>query len=329
MIHPPIFSNDAYEIRLTAHGTMMYPKNDYYVGRALRETGEYSIEEWELMREMLLIRRIQLEKRNLPMDNRPLQFFDCGANVGCFSMSAAKYDEELGPVEVTAFEPSSLAYYALASNVALNAALNVKAVNAAVGNEDGHFDAPVPEYKTLGNYAALTLLHEQVPLKKERVRVVRLDDFLWPNRIIDVMKIDVEGMEEAVIRGATKTLVEYKPILYVENNQDGLQARLLRTLDNFGYVCYWHMPPIFRKGNFYGRLTSPWGGSPITQNVLCLREEADHYLTDDMKKRFELRLAWEKDGKPMVKNDDGSESVMHPTAKIPIGSKLWPSETGV
>lgn len=49
-----------------------------------------------------------------------------------------------------------------------------------------------------------------------------------------LIKIDVEGMEADVIRGARETIARHSPVLYLENNGDNSTA-IAPVLDEIGY----------------------------------------------------------------------------------------------
>ena len=61
---------------------------------------------------------------------------------------------------------------------------------------------------------------------KLRVRTERLDDALPEDYVPTLIKIDVEGAEAAVFRGALETLRRYKPILVFEHGLGG-EARVM------------------------------------------------------------------------------------------------------
>lgn len=78
-----------------------------------------------------------------------------------------------------------------------------------------------------------TNLLSELPTRAIRVRVARLDDFAFSGRI-SFAKIDVEGHEEAVLRGATAILRTHRPAIYVESN-GGAVRRITEFLYQFGY----------------------------------------------------------------------------------------------
>ena len=60
-------------------------------------------------------------------------------------------------------------------------------------------------------------------------------------RRLDVLKIDVEGMEAEVLHGSAKLLTEFAPLIWMEhkpyNRECGQRCRLVQWLRQFGYLC--------------------------------------------------------------------------------------------
>jgi hypothetical protein len=74
-----------------------------------------------------------------------------------------------------------------------------------------------------------------------------------------LLKVDVEGMELAVIRGASETIRRCQPILYVENDRSDRSAALIEAIQVLGYKLYWHVPPYYAQGNYYGNKQNTFG----------------------------------------------------------------------
>ncbi len=123
-----------------------------------------------------------------------------------------------------AFEAQEKIYYALCGNIALNNCLNVNALNSAVGNRCGQIDIPEPDYLTPGSFGSLELQasdHNEFigqPLDYT-ARTIRIDmvtlDSLNLQRI-DLIKLDVEGMEQQVLEGAAGSLERCRPMVFLE-----------------------------------------------------------------------------------------------------------------
>ncbi len=134
---------------------------------------------------------------------------DAGAWIGGHSMAYAKKVGVTG--KVTAFEPNPDAYNVLILNV--GKFKNVECFNFALGDTSRIVDFSVT--KTWGDSGYVGDDH-----KMTEVRMVPLDDYhdLEPNFI----KIDVEGCELKVLKGAEKTIEKHRPKMVIEINAPAL-----------------------------------------------------------------------------------------------------------
>ena len=223
------------------HGQLLFNVNDMYVGRSLDLYGEFSEGEVAVFRQIVKPGDVVL---------------DVGANVGAHTLFFAR---QVGPGgRVLAFEPQRVVFQTLCANMALNHVTNVWCFPNAVGAEPGEIVVPWLDYHQVNNFGGLSL-GASVP--GDRVPVVTVDGFNLSR--CDFVKIDVEGMEQTVLRGAAKTLDRFKPILYVENDREDRSADLIRLIDGLGYAMYWHLPPLFNPDNYlknaqnvFGRIVS-------------------------------------------------------------------------
>jgi FkbM family methyltransferase len=139
-------------------------------------------------------------------------FFDVGANVGAYSLVAAKWGR--AAVRVFAFEPAFATFAALSRNVSLNDCDGVVVpLPIALSDETtlGEFAyADVASGASLHAYAGH--VHPKLaafrPVLRQHVFSYRLDDLVrgWPIPVPSAIKIDVDGAELAVVRGAAETL---------------------------------------------------------------------------------------------------------------------------
>jgi FkbM family methyltransferase len=145
---------------------------------------------------------------------------DVGANVGTFSFALQPHC-----AEVYAFEPQRTIFNMLAGSVALNGWLNVYCIHAAVGDSHGSIKVPQFDYSQRCSFGSIEFGDEQrEPLSQKRqddrvefVSLVPLDH--WSFSRVDAIKIDVEGMELEVIRGAQGLISRHLPILLVEHGK--------------------------------------------------------------------------------------------------------------
>lgn len=237
------------------HGRMLYNVNDIYIGRSLELYGEYSEGEMEILRQVL----------------RPGDVvMDIGANIGTHTVFFARV---VGPGgAVLAFEPQRLVFQTLCANVALNSLVNVWCHNAAIGENTGTIIVPTLDPWTPNNFGGLALgMHpagDPVPL-------LRADSIPLPR--CRLMKIDVEGMELPVLRGAAGIIERHKPILYVENDRAERSRELVRHIASLGYELYWHTPPLFNPSNYLRNPTNVFGDT-ASFNMLCVHRSLKHDL---------------------------------------------------
>ncbi len=182
----------------------IYP--DYYSGIAVNIDTRYKVERimWSGRYEPLLC--TFLESRN----TGGWVCFDIGANVGAIALVLA---QRCGPGgRVYAFEPGPPNLARLRRNLRLNPELaaRTEVIAAGVGDSAGElWWAEEP-----GNPGNALL----ASMGTDRVPVLTVDDFVRERAIgrIDLMKIDVEGMELKVMQGARHSLLRLRPILYFE-----------------------------------------------------------------------------------------------------------------
>jgi FkbM family methyltransferase len=134
-------------------------------------------------------------------------FVDVGAHVGTWAQHFA-----LKCKQVHAFEPQRSTYERLRDGVKLAKLRNVTCHNLALGGE-GEVDLHVVSVDGGGS----TLRHRRElgeVRSVEKVRLAQLDDFDFED--VGVVKIDAEGYEIDILRGAAKTLEKNRPVLLLE-----------------------------------------------------------------------------------------------------------------
>lgn len=123
---------------------------------------------------------------------------DIGGNVGYFTMLMAKYATQ-GVVHV--FEPIAINAAIIRTNAELNEFANVTVNNVAVGDKPGIVKFTIASDSA---YSSMHSTKRRPDSKVIDVPIITLDEYLLNNKIakIDLMKVDVEGAEEMVVRGA-------------------------------------------------------------------------------------------------------------------------------
>jgi len=165
----------------TAIGTLWFDRDDAYMTPWIRDQGVWEADVMKLLARWL----------------RPGSLYvDVGANVGYHALLAAK----LG-ARVVAVEPVPWTLELLRANVWRHGA-DVEIVEAAASDSEGTAHIALdPDHRSGAQMAAEGLVVPTFPL-----------DVLVPEGAVDVLKIDVEGAEPMVLRGAVEIL-ERSPVL--------------------------------------------------------------------------------------------------------------------
>lgn len=140
---------------------------------------------------------------------------DIGANIGFYSLLAAKKMQNTG--KVYSLEPSKVVLKDLRKNIEVNKYSNIEVFNFAVSDFNGMTDFYRCEDDAYNSLIA-TPMEKVVSI--DRVNVVTLDDFVKMNNIekIDVIKIDAEGLDYSILKGAKRALKDFRPIIFAEMN---------------------------------------------------------------------------------------------------------------
>ena len=176
---------------------------------------------------------------------------DVGANIGLYSVWLSRLCGPDG--RVWAFEPIADTYWRLTETLALNRCDNVVPVRAAICERVGTvhmnlFDGQFSEWNTLGNPTMLLKSGKRVsPSAFAEVDGNTLDRFCDKERVerVNFLKVDVEGFEWAVFRGADQLLRDGRiDHICFEISQEPLKGagvasrRVFEELESHGYTAY-------------------------------------------------------------------------------------------
>ena len=228
-------------------GTCHYFDQDEYIGKSILNYGEYNPDETEFI--IGLAARAGKDKLVL----------DIGANIGAIAQALA-----FSGFTVEAFEPQPEVFEVLQQN------FKGRAHNVALGDKTGMTQMPKLVYSERNNFGGISCntiskAHGGIPVKVEK-----LDDYKFDN--VGLMKIDVEGYEELVLRGAVETINRCNPILYLEDDRKEKSESLHAFLKSLGYVWEPHNPPLYRAKNFFGKGENIWGKNFVSKNIVCYRQ---------------------------------------------------------
>jgi len=235
------------------YGRLIVNRNDIYIGQAVIRYGEYSQQEFALFETLCRPGDIVVE---------------VGANIGAHTIGLSQLVGAGG--RIVAVEPQPIVFQTLCGNMALNSITNVDCLNLALGNETGHITVPPLDYRARGNFGGVSLGDETAGW---RVEQRRLDDiFQYPR--LRLLKIDVEGMEAAVLAGAGATIEKLRPLIYLENDRIEKSKALIEALFALDYELWWHVPPLFNPDNFRGDTENAYGNI-VSINMLGVHKSVN------------------------------------------------------
>lgn len=160
---------------------------------------------------------------------------DVGGNNGNFAIDFSHMVGDNGKVH--SFEPQRLVYYQLCGNVFMNGLNNVYCHNLAIGSNFDSVYIESPDYFEKG---AVNFGNVKVGKSGDMVIQVPLDSYTFDNVVF--IKIDVQGYELNVIKGAEQTIAKHRPYLFVEFEDDLLieagtsEKELQEKIESLGYV---------------------------------------------------------------------------------------------
>ncbi len=171
-------------------------------------------------------------------------YIDVGANDGLYTLFASRRVGSSG--RVFALEPSSRELRRLKDNIQLNRIENVQVLQGAASDRNGLGSLRVAGFgheghNTLGDFAYDT--EEQ---KVETVDLLTLDSLSSREALerVDMIKIDAEEAELAVLLGSQEILKTYRPVIQFElleaalSHQDTGREEVCAFLRSFGYSFY-------------------------------------------------------------------------------------------
>jgi FkbM family methyltransferase len=174
--------------------------------------------------------------------------YDIGAHVGMYTIFFAKSAGSNG--KVYTFEPNPDNYSKIIDNTNINGLKNVNIIKSAIGKN--HLKSQlIVRHGDSGTGTLEKTIQEQIINEKNykaiEIDVDSIDNLINNNNILhkpDFVKIDVEGLELAVLEGMEKTIQKYHPDLFIEIHGSSMNlkkmnvASVFSILDSYNYKIY-------------------------------------------------------------------------------------------
>jgi FkbM family methyltransferase len=164
-------------------------------------------------------------KKLMSLVNENSIFIDVGAHIGKHSLLLARRAKL-----VVAIEPDPISFGALKRAIMINKLRKIVALNVAVSDTDGQCF-----FYMHRSSVASSIKVSQGSFKTIFVKCMTLDSIAKTLKLgVDVIKIDVEGAEVEVIKGAKNLLTQHKPKLIMEVWEDNFN-NVIDLLEGLGY----------------------------------------------------------------------------------------------
>jgi len=212
-------------------GAFIINKYDTGVGWQLSQKGAYDPNEIDLLQQ--IVRAL----------GKNCTVLDIGANIGIHSVCLSDCVGEYG--KIYAFEAQRIIFNMLAGNIALNSIENVYCYHKAVGAVKSQIAIPQFDYSKTLSFGSVEFGEKQqekigqerlnISQLQEYVEIITIDSLSLPE--VHLIKIDVEGMEIDVLKGAFQTINRCQPVLFVEYIKSN-KEELANWLIKMGYDLY-------------------------------------------------------------------------------------------
>lgn len=157
-------------------------------------------------------------------------FYDVGANVGFFTLLTSNISKN---GRVIAFEPFPSNLFYLKEHLSMNNVKNVEIIESALSDSSGTTNFFI-HGEGHGNITGDIYEFKEKPIKVPKNTI---DELVAKNEIPppDFVKIDVDGGELLVLKGANNTIGEYKPTLFIETHTEELLKECCNFLKEYNY----------------------------------------------------------------------------------------------
>ena len=196
----------------TQFGKIIININDQFIGKSFLNKKYWGLQDIEVISKMI---EFKCKKKNR------IVFYDVGANIGTHSIALSNIFKN--KIVIKAFEAQSNIYEMFNQTIKINNLDNIKLYHNAVSDKnDEIIRIDLPDYSKHNNFGGLELLKpfqnsDNTQMQKsgifEDVKSIKLDIF---NEEVDFIKIDVEGMENLVLKGSKNLIVNHRPFLFME-----------------------------------------------------------------------------------------------------------------
>ena len=239
----------------TRYGKIHIIEADSVVSRSLAIYGEWAMDELNLLGQIIAPGMCVL---------------DIGAFIGTHTLA---FSEFVGPQgKVYSFEPRKEIYALLAENISLNNLKNVTSLNIGLAEKEDVLSLQSLDISQSFNFGGLALdsTEKSQITNAYQVSISTIDSLNIEK--IDVIKLDVEGMERRVLDGAIKTVLRDRPVIFCECNSLVAGSEMLEFCKSTKYDIYGLLTSAYNPKNFNAVKDNFFGDAKELALILIPRE---------------------------------------------------------
>lgn len=235
---PPLTTNKGYSNFFVKCIPQNYQYLKFSVRKVKRDGIWYELDLSEYM-EWVIYYGLNVENRRdlYCLIKRDMVLFDVGSNIGETLLNFAKLTGETG--KVYGFEPVPYSFDKCSNNISLNRFNNVSVSQIALSNKE----ETLFFQETNNNNSGGVFMNKNNTPGSYKVEGVTLDAYVERIGIthLDLIKVDVEGFETNVLKGASETCKKFRPKLFVEVDDVNLKSQgssaneLIALITSYGY----------------------------------------------------------------------------------------------
>ena len=173
--------------------------------------------------------------KNKTKTNKTFYIIDIGSNIGDKSLSLTRnlIDKKINNFKIFSIEPTEYAFKKQLKNLNLNPNLKKKISLSKlyISNTNTRKNSIYSSWKVEGNLKSHKI-HKGIAKEiNKNTKTISLDKFIKKNNIKNniILKIDVDGFEAKVLKGAKKTISESAPVINIEMKYEYQKPCILCT----------------------------------------------------------------------------------------------------
>jgi len=293
----------------TAYGNVSFFSNDQFLGRSLREYGEWAKKELDFIGMLIEPGAIVI---------------DAGAYIGTHSMAFSDFVGSEG--EVYSFEPHPTYFKLLRKNREDNQLLNVHLHNQGLSVRPGKLWVHDVNVQETNSFGSVKLEAGSSNNKKLAVDITTIDSLELKS--CSFIKVDVEGMEKEVLAGGQKTIQQFKPFVYAECNSADDAWPVAQLMREFGYKIYLYSEIAFNCDNYRNNPVNIFNDARELA-LVCVPSARDELFTRKLNRALDIIPINQLDDLviALVKKPQYKQEVLaHTSGAKKWGNKFWANE---